>query len=181
MKVLKKVQNAIKRGSFGKAREVLSQQSETLPVDTGPVFTPFPEEETDLLYADLQKDYGSGRVSQGLIFLELISLSRKGKDLNSILSFDRVPQFANADAIDSAQTDDDKLQFINTSLGTIELMTELRILKKDVYESNKARLLEVFNDVSEGIFFRKNNQDVLRLLRKSVATLSIVKKRGDNQ
>jgi len=178
MKILARVQYAIRQGNFDEAREVLSQQSQTFLVnDFGPSFVVEPEQQIDLSYADLQKDYGGGRVSRGLIFLELVSLSKKGKNLNSVLLFDRIPQYASVKALDFAKTTDDKIRFVSESLGIGNLVSELSIYKKDLHENTKTRLVEVFDQVNSGTFLRKNNEDVLSFLRKSVRTLKISKER----
>jgi len=179
MKILTKVQDAIRSGNFDEAREVLGEQNQSFPVNTfGPSFVAEPEEQIDLSYADLQKDYGSGRVSRGLIFLELVSLSRKGKNLNSLLLFDRIPQYANIGALDTVQSKEDRVSFVSVSLGVDNLISELKTYKRDLYETAEAKLEGVFDQVYSGRFLRRNNEDILSFFRKSVRTLRVVKERG---
>lgn len=176
MKILNRVQDAIQNGRFDEAREVLSQQSQSFPTNSfGPSVVPESEEQIDISYADLQKDYGSGRVSRGLIFLELVSLSKKGKNLESILLFDRIPQYASVRSLDVAETREDKTRFVAVSLGIENLISELKIYKKDLHESAETKLVTVFEEVNDGTFLRKNNEDILSFLRKSVRTLKVAK------
>lgn len=178
MKVLSQVQQAVKNGRFDEAREVLNEQSQTFPTNgVGPSFIAEPEEEIDISYADLQKDYGGGRVSRGLIFLEIVSLGKRGKNTNSLLLFDRIPQYASVRALDVAQTKEDKVSFVAVSLGVQNLVSELREYTRDLHDSVENKFEEVFDQVNTGTFLRRNNNDVLSILRKSVRTLRVAKER----
>ena len=177
MKIVNNVRNAINRGNFKEARKILEMQSQNLPTSIGPMFSPERETQIDTTYSDLRNDYGSGRFSRGMIFLELVSLSKKGKNLESVLLFDRIPQYSNVKSMDTITTDTEKANFIATSVGVENLVDELRIFKKDLYDVSEDRLVEVFDEVNSGQFLRKNNEDFLPFYRRSTSTLKLAKQK----
>jgi len=178
MKIIRSVQNSIKEGRFDEARAILDRQSSRLPTMDFVVFQPERDKNSDIGFAQLKNDFGNGRVSKGLFFLELISFSKRGKELGSILAFDRVPTYANISLLDSASSVDEKVQFIAMSLGTVELFTEMRIYSDDLYQRSEEISLDLFEQVSTGRFLRKNNDTILPFVRNSVIKLQAVKDRS---
>ena len=146
-----------------------------LPSETFNFLSRESEKAPTISYSDLKKDFGSGRVSKGLIFLELVSLTKRGKNVTSTLLFDTVPNYLNVLEFDTRTNEQEKIDYISSGLGTSEFLEEAKERIPTVYDSVREVYLKLYTEISTGSFLRKNNPEILPLIRAGVLKLERVK------
>src|SRR5690554_5092390 len=90
-----RIVRALDRNDFDQVRRIVDASRRTLP---SRLFAPertIADREIPVNVENIKTDRGNGRVSQGLIFLELVSNIFKGKNVESVLKFDKVPVYVN--------------------------------------------------------------------------------------
>jgi len=111
----------------------------------------------------IAKDFGNGRVSRGLQFLELVSINSIGKNTNSVLNFDTVEIFVPTNRFSSNIPESEKLQIMYTSLGIVEIINNAR--DSNTIEALNTMLIKTYNDVLDGTFRVHNQRRLLPLIR----------------
>lgn len=176
MRQLDKIQTLVNSGRFDEARFRLlnlpqsdSLQS-TLPEN---IDTTSPSIDSANLVII---DRGNGRVSQGLRFLELVSLSFRGRELNSVLSRRETPIFVPIDSFSSQVNNEDRVRIVAKSLGVLEL---LQVLPPRTLDMISKQFIPVFSTVVDGNFLERENRRLLRFCRH-IASRVLNISRGEN-
>lgn len=168
---LQRVKNFVDGRNFDAARRVLEEV---------PTFGNVPANEF-LTYRDqidkledtslISRDRGNGRASRGIQFLELVSLSFSGKELGSLLRFDKVPRFIDPTTFSvTTLTDVERVRAVAKSLGVEEFLTIEQREKSAIADTAFSRFLLVFDEVREGTFRVSSSRSLLALCRILVRT-----------
>lgn len=111
-------------------------------------------------------DCGSGPVSKGMIFLEIVSSCLRRGNIDSITSL-KLPEdapilvFAQPDKYESI----DKQQAIIKSLGISGLAEIMKQTDGERYSIFIKAISDIYDRVAEGIFYRKNHRVLLPYLQ----------------
>ena len=168
MNRLQKIKNLVRSNNFEEAkRELLSEPLPILDGRQARESYKRSEEISKDPYNNIN-DRGFGRVSNGLRFLELVTLLFTGKTINSVLQFDRVPRYVDPIIFLRDNSEHEKIKIIVKSLGMYEPIETLKVIDKEYYDSIKYIFLNVYKEVESGFFRFDNNREVLAISRSII-------------
>lgn len=153
MNRLQQVKSLIDRKQFAAAKKILEDAPEfgTIPSRD---FLSFKSPEDKIEDPTLiSRDRGRGRASSGIQFLELISLSFSGRELNSVLKFNKIPVYINPAVFSVPNlTNEIKINAISKALGVDSFLTTEIRQKSAAANIAAKKFLEVFEEVKKGTF-----------------------------
>lgn len=170
---LNRIRNAVEENrDFDRAREILSDAQSSYARDIA--FTPHENQlDQDEDKSNISRDFGSGRASKGMRFLELISFMFLGKEADSVLRFDTIPNYVNHREFFAATlTNEQKVNIIAKSLGVDEFVTIIRLHNLPIMNTVNTRFVEVFDIVTDGSFRVVDNKS-LRSFARTIAKSAI--------
>lgn len=166
MNRLRRVKDSIeRRRDFTEARRILDNAPNAF-LDSREFATQKSIRDIDEDRTLISRDRGNGRASSGIRFLELVSISFAGKNLDSMVKFDTVPIYVNLRVFYFTELSDlDKSLTIARSLGVEEFLEMLRIQRSELFSEAITRFKEVFEEVKSGSFRFSNNRRLLSFCR----------------
>lgn len=167
MSRLKRIKNSVEKNrDFDEARRILRNEPSIFFPNDIEFVTHKRQTDNREDITLISRDRGNGRASSGIKFLELISLSFTGKELDSLLKFDKLPLYVNPGVFYNQQlNDEDKVYVIARSLGVEELINIVRNSNNNFFNSIQERFLQVFNEVKEGTFRVEDSRSLLSFCR----------------
>lgn len=168
MSRLNRIKTSIEKNrNFEEARRILNDSPSGRFSSENIDFVPFQSQndrtEDNTL---ISRDRGNGRASSGIQFLELMALIFSGKELDSMLKFDRVPQYVSPRAFfNTTLTDTQKVNIISRSLGVEDFVDMERRNNSDFTTSIMQRFLTVFEEVTNGTFRVRDSRSLLAFCR----------------
>ena len=178
---LRRVKDSIeRRKDFTEARRILDNAPES-SFGSSAFVTHKAKRDLTEDFTLISRDRGNGRASSGIQFLELVSISFKGKNLDSMTKFDTVPiyvslrvfYFTGLSQIDKANT-------IARSLGVDEFVEILRVNRSPLYTEAIERFVEVFEQVRGGTFRVRDSRRLLTFCRL-LASRTVIMQRETNR
>jgi len=166
MSRLNRVRRSIeKNNDFAEARRILNEQELPFFTDGRLVLhksqVDEKEDKTNII-----NDRGNGRASRGMRFLELMAVSFKGKELDSLLMFDKIDFPVNPQAFHRTTISDrEKVNLIAKSLGVEDFINIERMNNTTFSNNISERFIAVFNDVIDGTFLVRANRPLLSFCR----------------
>lgn len=166
MSQLQQIRDLIRSGNFDQAKEELLNNSSNFVLSNNQPLVPYKRlEEVNIDPFNSKYDRGSGRISKGMRFLELIALMFKGKTVTSMLNFDRIPQYTNPSEFLQNNSEERKIELVSISLGIEEPLAIMRTKDRAYYDAFTQILLNTYNSVESAEFRYDDNKEILALCR----------------
>jgi hypothetical protein len=126
---------------------------------------------------ELQEDIGSGRVTQGMLFLEILSEAIKLGDEDFLTHLDDNVPFDLKKQLHDAETEEEKTDFILQCLSCKRFNYRLKEKYGDTYENNyllfRKILADIYDDVVAGTFERKKYHRLMPYIKRLILIIKL--------